>query len=214
MKEQAGGVVRDVVISNRLVTSPVAIVADQYGFTANVEKLMNAANKQKQQTGQDYMQEFAKKQKMLEINPRSPLIQGMLRRLESLPDGEERDVEAEEELKEVASILIDGALVRSGFEVPDSNEFFNRVDRALRRSLGVSETAKADDTVKPAPPVDPELPEEDVMPDFSNFPEYRDMFPKKGGEQVVLGDQLNQHINIEMEEIPDDEPVPVAHDEL
>ena len=69
------------------------------------------------------MQEFAKKQKMLEINPRSPLIQGMLRRLESLPDGEERDVEAEEELKEVASILIDGALVRSGFEVPDSNEY-------------------------------------------------------------------------------------------
>lgn len=69
------------------------------------------------------MQEFAKKQKMLEINPRSPLIQGMLRRLESLPaDDEERDVEAEEELKEVASILIDGALVRSGFEVPDSNE--------------------------------------------------------------------------------------------
>ena len=34
---------------------------------------------------------------------------------------EERDVEAEDELKEVASILIDGALVRSGFGVTDSN---------------------------------------------------------------------------------------------
>lgn len=32
--------------------------------------------------------------------------------------------------------------------------FFARMDRVLRRSLGVSETAKADDTVKPAPPVD------------------------------------------------------------
>lgn len=92
--------------------------------------------------------------------------------------------------------------------------FFNRVDRVLRRSLGVSETAKADDTVKPAPPVDPELPEEEAVPDFSNFPEYKDMFPNRGGEQVVLGDELKEHVSIEMEEILDDEPVPVAHDEL
>ena len=69
------------------------------------------------------MHEFAKRQKLLEINPKSPLIEGLLRRIENLPTEEEgRDFEAEEELKEVATILIDGALVRSGFEVPDSNE--------------------------------------------------------------------------------------------
>ena len=69
------------------------------------------------------MHDFAKKQKLLEINPRSPLIEGLLRRVEQLPseDGG-RDLEAEAELEEVATILIDGALVRSGFEVPDSNE--------------------------------------------------------------------------------------------
>ncbi len=68
------------------------------------------------------MQEFATKQKNLDINPRSPLIEGMLKRLKALPgEGEEPDVEAETELREVASILIDGALIRSGFEVVDSN---------------------------------------------------------------------------------------------
>lgn len=30
-----------VVISNRLVTSPCAIVADAYGYTANMEKLLS-----------------------------------------------------------------------------------------------------------------------------------------------------------------------------
>lgn len=35
--------------------------------------------------------------------------------------------------------------------------FFTRVDRVLRRSLGVSEMAVTDTTVKPAPPVDPGL---------------------------------------------------------
>lgn len=59
----------------------------------------------------------------MEINPNSPLIEGLLNRVQQLPTEEEgRDLEAEAELQEVASILIDGALVRSGFEVPDSNE--------------------------------------------------------------------------------------------
>jgi heat shock protein 90kDa beta len=66
---------------------------------------------------------FAKKQKLLEINPRSPLMEGLLRRIEELPNEDEgRDLEAEEELKEVVAILIDGALVRSGYDVTDSNE--------------------------------------------------------------------------------------------
>ena len=69
------------------------------------------------------MWEFAKKQKVLEINPRSPLIEGLLRRIEQLPaEEEERDIEAEDELREVATVLVDGALVRSGFAVTDSNE--------------------------------------------------------------------------------------------
>jgi heat shock protein beta len=69
------------------------------------------------------MHEFAKKQKILEINPRSPLIEGLLRRVEQLPTADEgADLDAEEELREVASILIDGALVRSGFDVPDSDK--------------------------------------------------------------------------------------------
>jgi len=69
------------------------------------------------------MHDFALKAKMLEINPRSPLIEGLLRRIEALPtEPEERDEEAEIELKEVTTILIDSALVRSGFEVQNSNE--------------------------------------------------------------------------------------------
>lgn len=91
-------------------------------MTSQTRFLSDAAHK-KQNMGQDYMHEFAKKQKLLEINPKSPLIEGLLRRIELLPaEEEERDLDAETELDEVISILIDGALVRSGFDVPDSNE--------------------------------------------------------------------------------------------
>jgi heat shock protein beta len=64
--------------------------------------------------------EFLKKQRILEINPKSPLVEGLLARVKDLD--REENAEAEKELKEVASILIDGALVRSGFQVQDSNE--------------------------------------------------------------------------------------------
>lgn len=110
-----------VVISDRLVTSPCAIVADAGGYTANVQRIMRATHKN--QNEDNMLFEFAKRQKVLELNPRSPLVEGLLRRVKQLQgeDGE-RDLEAEAELKEVAAILLDGALVRSGFDVPDSDE--------------------------------------------------------------------------------------------
>ncbi|KAJ7781274.1 Hsp90 protein-domain-containing protein [Mycena metata] len=214
LKDHSKDVVRDVVISNRLVISPCAVVADSHGYTANVERMMSASNGKNQQ--QNYMHEFAKKAKVLEINPRSPLIEGLLRRVKQLPEeGEEPDTEAEAELNEVASILIDGALVRSGFEVPDSNIFFTRVDRVLRRSLGVSETAPTDTTVTPAPPVDPELPTEEYVepqPGFDFQDQAEDPF-KDNKVGVQLPDHLKDKVSIELEEIDDDGNV-VVHDEL
>jgi len=196
MKDQAAHVVRDVVISNRLVSSPCAIVADISGHTANVERLISQQNTDE---GNEYLRVFAKKQKLLEVNPRSPLILGLLRRVEELPNEDEgRDLEAEEELKEVVAILIDGALVRSGYDVTDSNEFYTRVERVLRRSLGVSETAKADTRVNPAPPVDPSLePEEDEGTEMK-------------GPHFNIPSVLKDKVSITMEEI-DDDPL---HDEL
>jgi heat shock protein beta len=196
LKIEAGDNVKNVIVSNRLVTSPCAIVADSMGFTANVQKLMSATSRGAQQN--DAMQDYMKKQKVLEINPRSPLIEGLLEHVEQLiADGDDKDLDSEAQLKEVASILIDGALVRSGFEVADSNMFLTRVDRVLRRSLGVSETAPTDNTVKPAPPVDPKLPSDIPVDD----------------EMSNLADEMQRNqIEFEMEEI--DEHGNVVHDEL
>jgi heat shock protein 90kDa beta len=94
-------------------------VADSFGFTANVQKLMSATNRGAKD---DVMQGMMKKQKVLEINPRSPLIEGLLHMVQQLEaDGDARDEDLAAELEEVAAILIDGALVRSGFDVADSN---------------------------------------------------------------------------------------------
>jgi heat shock protein beta len=90
---------------------------------------------------------------------------------------------------------VDGALVRSGFEVADSHNFLTRVDRVLRRSLGVSETAQTDTTVSPAPPVDPTVEE-----------------PEQPG--IVLPDELKDKMEITMEEVDEDNNPINPHDEL
>lgn len=74
------------------------------------------------------------------------------------------------------------------------------MDRVLRRSLGVSETAPTDTTVKPAPPVDPSLSEEVLR--HEEDAKTWDAFVNDEGFQL------------EVEEIDAEGNVVVAHDEL
>lgn len=53
--------------------------------------------------------------KVLEINPKSPLIEGLLDRVLDLPEEDSQD----EELLETTRVLFDTTLVRSGFSVAD-----------------------------------------------------------------------------------------------
>lgn len=143
-------IVKEVIISNRLVTSPCAIVVDSFGYSANMEKLLGKHKPSRAnlcslitceiatQGQKNPMQDFARKQRVLEVNPKSPLIEGLLKRVKALPspdDLEDPDLEAEAELEEVVSILIDGALVRSGFEITNSNLYVFLICRMHRPVL-------------------------------------------------------------------------------
>lgn len=57
--------------------------------------------------------------KTLEINPRAPLIEGLLEKVDDL-DGDYESSEAAE-LGETVNVLWHTALVKSGFSIPDPN---------------------------------------------------------------------------------------------
>jgi heat shock protein 90kDa beta len=86
-----------------------------------------------------------------------------------------------------------------------------RVDRVLRRFLGVLENAPTDTTVKPAPPVDPViLDEAEYEPKREPepvLPEFEDYKPR-----VILSEEMKKKIEIDIEEV-DENFLPV-HDEL
>ncbi len=73
----------------------------------------------------DPIRSFARSQrKILEINPKSPLIKGMLERVTDLSEDEEggEGSAEEQDLKDLLGVLVDATLVRSGYPVTDNQE--------------------------------------------------------------------------------------------
>ena len=82
---------------------------------------------------------YATQKKTLEINPRHPLIKELQRRVEA----EEQD----ETTSDLARVLYESAVLRSGFTLKDSGDFASRIERMLRLSLGVDLSAEVEQEV-------------------------------------------------------------------
>ena len=120
------------VVSQRLHESPCALVASQFGWTGNMERLARSNAHSK---SQDSMRDFYLSQKKtLEINPRHPLIRELLKRVEE----DKEDTVA----KNMALLMYETATLRSGYALGDTASFAQRVESLLRKTLGVDEHAQ------------------------------------------------------------------------
>lgn len=120
------------VVSQRLHESPCALVASQFGWTGNMERLARSnAHAKSQDTMRDY---YLSQKKTLEINPRHPLIRELLKRV----DEDKEDAVA----KNMALLMYETATLRSGYALGDTASFAQRVESLLRKTLGVDENAQ------------------------------------------------------------------------
>ncbi|KAG9490516.1 hypothetical protein GDO78_006058 [Eleutherodactylus coqui] len=123
------------VVSQRLTQSPCALVASQYGWSGNMERIMKA---QAYQTGKDISTSYYSSQKKtLEINPRHPLIKDMLRRV--------KENEDDQTVADLAVVLLETATLRSGYQLPDTKAYGDRIERMLRLSLNIDLDAKVEE---------------------------------------------------------------------
>jgi molecular chaperone HtpG len=116
-KLSLGDAVKDVRASNRLTDSAVCLVAAEGDLDMHLERLL----KQHRQLG-------AEAKRILEINPRHPLIA----RLGALA-GEDG---AAQSLSEFAWLLLDQARIVEGETLPDPSAFARRLSALLAKGLG------------------------------------------------------------------------------
>ncbi|XP_028285756.1 endoplasmin [Parambassis ranga] len=139
------------VLSQRLTNSPCALVASQYGWSGNMERIMKA---QAYQTGKDISTNYyASQKKTLEINPKHPLIKQMLNRVNA--DAEDQTA------SDLAVVLFETATLRSGYQLVDTKAYGDRIERMLRLSMNVP----LEEQIEEEPEEEPEEPAEDDSDD-------------------------------------------------
>jgi len=126
MKDILDKKVEKVVVSSRLVSSPCCIVTSQYGWTANMERIMKAQALRDTST-MGYM--AAKKH--LEINPDHSIIENLRQRAEA--DKNDKSV------KDLVMLLFETALLSSGFSLEDPQVHAQRIHRMIKLGLGIDE---------------------------------------------------------------------------
>merc|ERR1712059_50366 len=126
MKDILDKKVEKVVVSNRLVSSPCCIVTSQYGWTANMERIMKAQALRDTST-MGYM--AAKKH--LEINPDHSIVENLRQRAET--DKNDKSV------KDLVLLLFETALLSSGFALEDPAVHSQRIHRMIKLGLGIDE---------------------------------------------------------------------------
>merc|ERR1711994_329633 len=126
MKDILDKKVEKVVVSNRLVNSPCCIVTSQYGWTANMERIMKAQALRDTST-MGYM--AAKKH--LEINPDHSIIANLK---------EKADVDKNDKsVKDLVLLLFETALLSSGFSLEDPAVHSQRIHRMIKLGLGIDD---------------------------------------------------------------------------
>merc|ERR1711937_612243 len=125
LKDTYGKTVEKIAISNRLQNTPCVLVTSQYGYSANMERIMKS-----QAFSDAKKSSYLFSQKTMEINPRHPIIRELNKRVSG-------DGEVSEEVKDLALVLLDTALLSSGFHMEDAKDFSARMYRVMKSGLGL-----------------------------------------------------------------------------
>ncbi|XP_070559770.1 endoplasmin-like [Ptychodera flava] len=127
--------IKEAVISNRLTDSPCALVASSYGWSGNMERIMKAQAYAQAKDSQSSF--YSGQKKILEVNPRHPLVKELKGRV----DADEDDQRA----KDLAVLMFETAVLRSGFQLDDSAAFASRIERMLKISMDLDPDAQVEE---------------------------------------------------------------------
>jgi len=138
LKTLFGDSVEKVIVSSRVVDTPSVIVTTQFGHSANMERIMKA-----QTMGDNERMKYMAAKKVMEINPRHPIIAELAVKSSKSDD--------EELARDLAWLLFDVSRLNSGFDIEKPQEFSERMYRLMKSGLNLSTLDLLPEADVPAP---------------------------------------------------------------
>jgi len=124
VKDILGSKVEKVVISDRMVDSPCSLVTGEYGWSANMERIMRA-----QALRDNTMSKYMMAKKTMELNPKHPIVKALKDKFS--------DDSGDKSSKDLVLLLYETSVLTSGFSLEDPSSFSGRIHKLIKLGLSI-----------------------------------------------------------------------------